>query len=151
MIYGPQPSQLHSPLLGGAGAPSPILGSTWVGWEWLFPNSSSSSDTLCTSVSGQELSHLFFLSIGMFGAVGGPPLLFKIKKPGGSFVLCRLENQSICPVLGGRRKQQSSICWKFPHLDFCFAWVEGKRNTRQKEDKKFAEGQDQQLQVMEML
>lgn len=42
-------------------------------------------------------------------------------------------------------------CWNFPHLNLYLAWVEGKRKTRQKEDKNFAEGWAQLLQVMKVL
>lgn len=55
-------------------------------------------DMLCASASGKELSHLFFLSVGTFVAVGGLSCL-KIKL-GESFVLFR------------QKKRTSALCCK---------------------------------------
>lgn len=149
MIYGPQPSQLPPHC-----------------WEVLVPPAHPWQHLggMGMAFSKQFLLLRYALHIRVWPGAQpfifplhrrvwscGWPLLFKIKKPGGSFVLKQAENQSICPVLGGRRKQQSSVCWKFPHLKFCFAWVEGNRSTRQKEDKNVAEGWAQRIQVMKIL
>jgi len=59
------------PLPVGADAPRPIRWQHLGGMRIFLSEQFLLTDMLCTYVSGKELSHLFFLSVGMFGAVGG--------------------------------------------------------------------------------